>query len=468
MQENHPDWFLRGPNGLFVSPGAWGTTWEDLVELDHRNPSSWDYLAEAFLTWCRRGVDGFRCDAGYKVPAPAWQYITACVRRESPETIFLLEGLGGAWEATEDLLTEGGMQWAYSELFQNFSGVQTAGYLDHSLRQSARAGLLVHYSETHDNERLAKRGRAWSLMRNQLCALASVSGGYGFTCGVEWLASEKILVHESRGLAWGGSNNLVPELARLNRLLAEHPCFFDGATLTRLSPLDSMVYALRRDSAEGKDHTLVLVNLDIASPQSIALEKSIYHELGSPKLDLLGRAAPAPRKQSDHQIVFHLAPGACYCLAASVTPLGLAGDEYHRSRAQAAWAIQALGEVLAPEEIGPHDWRALAKMVKRRRDNSWPRWPAWTTAWRAGCWPRWTLPENRRVFASGDLAVAGPKADNFGAAAAVCCCTTRFVFGPRWTGMTAARRIMWNRCRYATAISRAMRLPALNSKVPQG
>ena len=33
------------------------------------------------------------------------------------------------------------MQWAYSELFQNYSGPEVAGYLDHSLRQSERVGL---------------------------------------------------------------------------------------------------------------------------------------------------------------------------------------------------------------------------------------------------------------------------------------------------------------------------------------
>ena len=128
------------------------------------------------------------------------------------------------------------MQWAYSELFQNYSARQVAGYLDHSFAQSQRVGLLVHYSETHDNERLAARGRAWSLLRNRLCALASVSGGFGFTCGVEWLATEKIDVHGCTGMAWDNPDNLVPELARLNQLLAEHPCFFDGAKLTRLSP----------------------------------------------------------------------------------------------------------------------------------------------------------------------------------------------------------------------------------------
>jgi glycosidase len=223
LQEDHPEWFLRQPDGAFVSPGAWGVTWEDLVELEHRNVALWDELAEMFLTWCARGVDGFRCDAGYKVPVAAWQYIVARVQQEYPEVVFLLEGLGGAWETTEALLTEGGMHWAYSELFQNYSGQQVAGYLDHSLGQTGRVGLLVHYSETHDNERLAARGRAWSLLRNRLCALASVSGGFGFTCGVEWLAQERILVHGSTGLAWGGRENLVPELAKLNKLLAEHP-----------------------------------------------------------------------------------------------------------------------------------------------------------------------------------------------------------------------------------------------------
>ncbi len=106
LQERHPDWFRRNPDGSFASPGAWGTTWEDLVELEHGATEVWQALADAFLTWCRRGVDGFRCDAGYKVPLPVWQYITARVRQEYPDTIFLLEGLGGRhkvmqWHAAE-------------------------------------------------------------------------------------------------------------------------------------------------------------------------------------------------------------------------------------------------------------------------------------------------------------------------------------------------------------------------------
>lgn len=365
LQENHPDWFLRAPDGRFASPGAWGVTWEDLVELDHRNPASWEHLAEVFLTWCRRGVDGFRCDAGYKVPVAAWRYITACVRQEYPETIFLLEGLGGSWEATEALLGDGGLQWAYSELFQNYSGSEVASYLDYAHRQSERAGLYVHYSETHDNDRLARKGRAWSLLRNRLCGLTSVSGGYGFTCGVEWLATEKIDVHSSRGLRWGASDNLNAELARLNRLLAEHPCFFDHARLRRLSPNASPVYALHRQSEEGLDQVLVLVNTDTQRPGDFALPKAVYAELGEPKTELVAEAPPKVRISEQGVVSFTLLPGACHCLAATDKPKGLAGDAYRRARACAAFALQALSQVLPVEEIGAFSWRKLAERVER-------------------------------------------------------------------------------------------------------
>ena len=369
LHENHPEWFMRKPDGQFLSPSAWGVVWEDLVELKHDNVALWDELAEVFLTWCRRGVDGFRCDAGYKVPVPAWQYIIARVRQEFPETVFLLEGLGGSWEATEVLLTEGGMQWAYSELFQNYSGHDVATYLDYALRQSQRVGLYVHYSETHDNNRLAAQGRAWSLLRNRLCALSSVNGAFGFTCGVEWLAPEKIDVHEITGLAWGNTDNLVAELGRLNKLLADHPCFFDGARLTRLSQVDSPVFALRRDSAEGKDSVLVLVNTDTANPQTLVLKSEMLAGLTELKLDLLGQPLPEITRTQDGHFCFTVAPAASYCLAQTKEPRGLRGESYRRARAQAAWALQALAKTMPVEQIPEFDWRWLAEQVERSPRN---------------------------------------------------------------------------------------------------
>ena len=66
-----------------------GITWEDLSKLDFNHRALWSYMASVFLFWCERGVDGFRCDAGYKIPFEAWKYIIAKVRLSYPDTVFL-------------------------------------------------------------------------------------------------------------------------------------------------------------------------------------------------------------------------------------------------------------------------------------------------------------------------------------------------------------------------------------------
>jgi predicted glycogen debranching enzyme len=364
LMESHPEWYQRNSDGTFKSPGAWGIIWGDLIELDNQMPKLWEATAESLLEWCRRGVDGFRCDAGYMVPLPAWQYIIAKVRERFPNTVFLLEGLGGAWEITESLLTEGGMQWAYSELFQNFHPQQVSGYMDHTLKQSHRMGPLVHYSETHDNLRLAAKSHKWSLMRNRLCALSSHSGAFGFTCGVEWLAVEKVDVHESRGMAWDNQTNIVDELSALNHLISNHPCFQDGASVERISPDDSWVLALTRHSANGLDRGLVIVNLDADITRTLDISLTAWESLGSPNIDLLGQTPPETQKIDD-TIRLKLREGASYFLSNSLEPVGLSGTEYKNARARSAWAIQNLSERLPMELLGKFDWKELAELVDK-------------------------------------------------------------------------------------------------------
>ena len=352
LQETHPEWFLREDNGDFASPGAWGNVWSDLVELNPNHPELWEHMAEAFLTWSRRGVDGFRCDAGYKVPMPVWRYIIARVREEFPDTIFLLEGLGGGWEDTSNLLTSGGMQWAYSELFQEFEGPRVAAYLDHALAQSKGVGTLIHYSETHDNTRLAEKGRRWSLFRNRLCALTSVNGGFGFTNGVEWLANEQVNVHAARGLNWDADENIVDELAKLNQLLQSHPCFFEEAILTRLSPDDSDIYALRRESPQTDEIVFIIANSNIEEPRALELH-GIELAAGH---DLLGQKLP---EINGSEIL--LKPCDVFCL--SLSEEGQIRYDCKATHAQNAMALQCLSHQLEPENIGNYMGNPLGDML---------------------------------------------------------------------------------------------------------
>jgi predicted glycogen debranching enzyme len=196
-------------------------------------------------------------------------------------------------------------------------------------------------------------------MRNRLSALASQCGAFGFTSGVEWLCTHKIDVHEARPLGWNDAPNLLRELGRLNALLRDHPCFFDGASVRRLSPDDSAILALARSSAEGLDHCLVLINLDVEQAHELALSAQDWGLGGDKNLDLLGQPAPAPEWQDDGSLLLSLAPGQSFCLASHLAPRGLSGEAYRARRAQAAWAYTQLGACLPHESLGAVDFVAL-------------------------------------------------------------------------------------------------------------
>ncbi len=75
---------------------------------------------------------------------------------------------------TRELLNRADFNWAYSELFQNYDRGQIEDYLPEPMDISGSDGIMVHFAETHDNNRLAARSTAWARMRTALCALLSV------------------------------------------------------------------------------------------------------------------------------------------------------------------------------------------------------------------------------------------------------------------------------------------------------
>ncbi len=262
LQINHPDWFERRENGKFKSPGAWGDVWADLVELNHEHRELWKELAEVFLFWCRKGVDGYRCDAGYMVPFEAWQYIIAKVRMEYPDTIFMLEGLGGHKHVTEGLLADSGMNWAYSEIFQNHDQGQVDGYLPESIRVSESKGNLIHFAETHDNARLAATSHTFARLRVAFCALTAHNGAFGFANGVEWYADTQINVHNAHSLSWGSEPNMIDWIRRIHAIMELHPSFHAGGKVEIVTKNYHNSTAILRTDATGEHRLLVLANLN--------------------------------------------------------------------------------------------------------------------------------------------------------------------------------------------------------------
>ncbi len=322
LHETHPQWLARDPDGQIKVPGAWGTIWADLTTLDYSNKGLWTYMADVFLMWCHRGVDGFRCDAGYMIPVPAWQYIVAVVREQYPDTIFLLEGLGGKISVTRDILNKANFNWAYSELFQNYNRNQIENYLPEANEISTSDGIMVHFAETHDNIRLASRSKVFARMRTALCALCSHHGGFGFANGVEWYATEKINVHEAHSLNWGEKSNQVEHIRRLNTLLKTHPAFYDQTELKMLQQDGGNYIALLRHHLHSGKKLLIVANLDVEQktlgvwdPQQAGMEASIFW-------DLISEEEVAVAESHGHH-TFLLEPGQVLCLTADQTDVDL-------------------------------------------------------------------------------------------------------------------------------------------------
>ncbi|MBS3807849.1 MAG: glycogen debranching enzyme N-terminal domain-containing protein [Bacteroidales bacterium] len=286
LQVHHPEYFVKSEAGKFVSPGAWGVTWSDLAKLDYSRRGLWEYMAEVFLFWCAKGVDGFRCDAGYMIPMDAWKYITARVRREFPGTVFLLEGLGGKVSTTEKLLTECNLNWAYSEMFQNYDQGQMEWYIGQYQDITFSKGPLVNFSETHDNNRLASVSRPFSRLRNALTALLSDTGTFGITCGVEWYAEEKIDVHRLTSMNWGSRENQVAWLRRLNNIIKTHPSFVAGSTLEKVHVSQTNSIAYKRSSPGGSQTMIVMANLS-DQPNELFVDNHKATELYDHQQDLL-------------------------------------------------------------------------------------------------------------------------------------------------------------------------------------
>ena len=315
LQTGHPEWFVRDPETKRIeSPGAWGIIWADLCKLDYTYKDVQMYMAEVFLYWCRKGVDGFRCDAGYMLPVEAWRYIEAKVRNEYPDTVFMLEGLGGPPEKQTMLLKDCGLDWAYSELFQNYSRSEVENYSAYADMISSTAGTLINFAETHDNDRLAASGETFAMMRCALAAFMCDAGAFGFTNGVEWFAKEKINVHEACSLNWGAEHNMVSFLQRLHCIMRLHGAFYGGAEKRWCNHNASQSLAIHRERSG--EAVLCLINLDCRNSSAVQFPVDWLPGKVDECCDLLGSGA-VKFEVVNGEYLIELAPGEAQLLAGS-------------------------------------------------------------------------------------------------------------------------------------------------------
>ncbi|RAP77929.1 alpha-amylase family glycosyl hydrolase [Paenibacillus montanisoli] len=88
--ENHPEFFLRGPDGL---PMRKEEGWADIYDLDYSNKELWQEQIDVLKQWIGLGVDGFRCDVAPMMPMEFWEEARREVDKIKKNVIWLAESL---------------------------------------------------------------------------------------------------------------------------------------------------------------------------------------------------------------------------------------------------------------------------------------------------------------------------------------------------------------------------------------
>jgi starch synthase (maltosyl-transferring) len=273
--KEHPSWFKWRPDGTVQYAENPPKKYQDIYPFDFESEDwreLWQELLDVVLFWVDRGITVFRVDNPHTKPFPFWEWMIGEVRSRHPEVIFLAEAF------TRPKVMGRLAKLGYSQSYTYFTWRNTKTELQGYLDDLTRTGLVEYFRpnfwpNTPDilPEYLQTGGRPGFIARLVLAAtLSSNYGIYGPAFELleatprelfseEYLDSEKYQVRR-----WNLSDprSLRELITRVNAIRREHPAFRTNRTL-RFVPTDNeMLLAYTKQSLDGSEIVLVVVNLD--------------------------------------------------------------------------------------------------------------------------------------------------------------------------------------------------------------
>jgi starch synthase (maltosyl-transferring) len=270
----HPEWFVRRPDGTVQYAENPPKRYQDIYPLDFESEaweSLWAALAGVVRFWIAQGVRIFRVDNPHTKAFAFWEWLIAEIRRETPDVLFLSEAF--TRPKVMYRLAKLGFSQSYTYFTWRTTKVDLTGYLHELTRTEAREFFRPSFwPNTPDilPEHLQFGGRPAFVARLVLAAtLSSNYGIYGppFELVVtdalpgkeEYLDSEK---YETRHWDWNAPGNLRDVIARVNRVRRDNPALQFTNNLEFVDIDNEQLLAYAKQSPEGDNLVLVVVNLD--------------------------------------------------------------------------------------------------------------------------------------------------------------------------------------------------------------
>ena len=93
VTEQPAEWYYRDSLGRTMVE----YDWTDIAKLNYGTPEVHEAMAEAMEFWVGRGIDGFRCDVAYQVPAEFWKPTIAALREKAGKPLYMLAEAETDW-----------------------------------------------------------------------------------------------------------------------------------------------------------------------------------------------------------------------------------------------------------------------------------------------------------------------------------------------------------------------------------
>jgi starch synthase (maltosyl-transferring) len=291
LAAHRPQWFARGEGGEMRSPSAVDpadparkTVWGDLAELDYRAPQRDEiiaYFADLVRHYVGLGFGGFRCDAAYKVPAEAWRRLIDAARSQGAGIVFCAETLGAS---EEDVLAlaDAGFDYLFNSV--KWWDFESPWPLDQYERYRHIAPS-IGFPESHDTERLVAELLAAGFPESQIEAryrqayafAAIFSTGVMMPMGFEygWSRPFDVVAGLDQPPGVGAEParfDLSGFITGINLMKRAVPALNEEGSQRRLSRPDDSLLVLLRQTEDGKERALTLVNTEEGEAREVVVE----------------------------------------------------------------------------------------------------------------------------------------------------------------------------------------------------
>jgi len=265
--KEHPDWYKYNEDGSIFHPGAYKdgkkiVEWGDLAEIDNKNSKDiqnlWKYWEDLIVYFIELGLDGFRADAAYQIPANLWKKLIKRAKKIKNDSIFIAETLG-CTPIESEITAKAGFDYIFnSSKYWDFE----ESWCLTQYNRLRKFTSTISFTESHDTDRLFKElhGNRAEIEKRYLFS-AVFSSGVMIPIGFEFGFENRLNVANTTPFNWEDEKiNLVDYISKVNKLKLDNPVFHEDNEIINIKNIDERVYAFMKKSQE--QWALIAINKD--------------------------------------------------------------------------------------------------------------------------------------------------------------------------------------------------------------